>query len=52
MLKTIFDAYNEASQRLEDFMFEKILPVVFRVILFGMRLTLLWAVYLMFTEVL
>ena len=52
MLKTLFDTYNEASQRLEDFMFGKILPVVFRVMLFGMRLTLLWAVYLMFTEVL
>lgn len=51
MLKTIFDVYNEASQRLEDFMFDKILPVVFRVLLFGMRLTLLWAVYLMFTEI-
>ena len=52
MLKTIFDTYNDISQRLEDFMFDKILPVAFRVILFGMRLTLLWAVYLMFTEVL
>jgi len=51
MLKTIFNAYNEASQRLEDFMFDKILPVVFRSMLFGMRLTIIWAVYLIFTEV-
>ena len=51
MIKKLFDMYNEASQRLEDFIFEHILPVVFRVILFGMRLTLLWAMYLMFTEV-
>lgn len=49
MLKTIFDVYNETSQRLEDFMFEKILPVVFRVMLFGMRLTLVYAAYLLFT---
>jgi len=49
MLKTVFDIYNEASQRLEDFMFEKILPVVFRVMLFGMRLTLVYAAYLLFT---
>ena len=51
MLKTIFNAYNEASQRLEDFMFEYILPTVFKLMLFGMRLTLLWAVYLLLTEV-
>jgi len=52
MLKTIFDVYNNASQQLEDFMFEKILPIVFRILLFGMKLTLVWAVYLIFTEVL
>jgi hypothetical protein len=43
--------YNEASQRVEDFMFKHILPVVFKTMLFGMRLTLLWAVYLLLTEV-
>ena len=52
MLKTIFDLYNDVSQRLEDFMFEKILPVVFKILLFGMKLTLVWAAYLIFTEVL
>jgi len=52
MLKTIFDVYNNASQRLEDFMFKYIMPIVFRVILLGLRLTLIWAVYLIFTEVL
>ncbi len=51
-MKKLFDMYNEASQRLEDFMFEHILPVVFRLMLFGMRLTLLYALYLIFTEVL
>jgi len=45
MLKTIFDVYNDVSQRLEDFMFEKILPPFFRVLLFGMKLTLAWAFY-------
>jgi hypothetical protein len=49
MLKTIFNAYNEASQRLEDFMFEYILPVIFKGMLFGMRLTLVYAAYLLFT---
>ena len=43
--------YNEASQRVEDFMFEHILPIVFRIMLFGMKLTLYWAAYLMLTEV-
>jgi len=51
MMKKLFDMYNEASQRLEDFMFEHILPVVFKTMLFGMRLTLLWAFYLLLTEV-
>ena len=51
MMKKLFDMCNEVSQRLEDFMFEHILPVVFKTMLFGMRLTLLWAVYLLLTEV-
>jgi len=50
-MKKLFDMYNEASQRVEDFMFEYILPTVFRLMLFGMRLTLFWAVYMMLTEV-
>lgn len=50
-MKKLFDIYNEASQRVEDFMFEYILPTVFRLMLFGMRLTLLWATYLLLTEV-
>jgi len=50
-MKKLFDMYNEASQRVEDFMFKHILPVVFRILLFGMRLTLLWAIYLLLTEV-
>lgn len=50
-MKKLFDMYNEASQRVEDFMFEHILPIVFRIMLFGMKLTLYWAAYLMLTEV-
>ena len=50
-MKKLFDMYNEASQRLEDFMFEHILPVVFRLMLFGMKLTLFYALYLALTEV-
>jgi len=50
-MKKLFDMYNEASQRLEDFMFEYILPTVLKLMLFGMRLTLLWAFYLLLTEV-
>ena len=50
-MKKLFDMYNEASQRVEDFIFEYILPTVFRLMLFGMRLTLFWAVYMMLTEV-
>jgi len=50
-MKKLFNMYNEASQRVEDFMFEHILPIVFRIMLFGMKLTLYWAAYLMLTEV-
>ena len=50
-MKKLFDMYNEASQRVEDFMFEYILPTVFRLMLFGMRLTLFWAIYIALTEV-
>ena len=50
-MKKLFDMYNEASQRLEDFMFEHILPIVFRLMLFGMKLTLYYAAYLLLTEV-
>lgn len=50
-MKKLFDIYNEASQRVEDFMFKYILPTVFRLMLFGMRLTLFWAIYIALTEV-
>jgi len=45
MLKTLSDIYNETSQRLEEFLYKKILPPFFRVLLFGMKLTLAWAFY-------
>ena len=45
MLKTIFDLYNDVSQLLEEFLYKKILPPFFRVLLFGMKLTLAWAFY-------
>ena len=45
MLKTLSDMYNEASQRLEEFLYKNILPPFFRVLLFGMKLTLAWAFY-------
>jgi len=50
-MKKLFNIYNEVSQRVEDFMFEHILPIVFRIMLFGMRLTLFYALYLALTEV-
>ena len=45
MLQTLFDMYNETSQRLEDFLYKKVLPPFFKVLLFGMKLTLAWAFY-------
>ena len=45
MLQTLSDMYNEFSQRLEDFLYKKVLPPFFRVLLFGMKLTLAWAFY-------
>lgn len=50
-MKKLFDMYNEVSQRVEDFMFQHILPIVFRIMLFGMKLTLFYAFYLALTEV-
>ena len=45
MLQTLSDMYNEFSQRLEDFLYRKVLPPFFKVLLFGMKLTLAWAFY-------
>jgi len=45
MLKTLSDIYNEASQRLEGFLYKKILPPFFKGLLFGMKIVLAWAFY-------
>lgn len=45
MLKTLLNIYNEASQQLEDFLYKNVLPPFFKVLLFGMKLTLAWAFY-------
>jgi len=45
MLKILSDIYNDVSQRLEEFLYKKILPPFFRALLFGMKLVLAWAFY-------
>ena len=45
MLQTLSDMYNEASQRLEEFLYKKVLPPFFKLLLFSLKLTLAWAFY-------
>jgi len=37
--------YDTLIAKVEDFMFKKILPPLFKLMLFGMKLTLAWAFY-------
>jgi len=44
-MKQIIEVYNMIVSRIEDFMYRYILPPLFRVMIFGMKLTLIWAFY-------
>jgi hypothetical protein len=46
-MKRLFDIYTDLSQQLEDFVIMKVLPPIFKLMLFGMKLTLVWAFYLL-----
>lgn len=43
--KDIIQIYNTMVTEFENFMFTKVLPPIFRVMLFGMKITLIWAFY-------
>lgn len=46
-MKQLIEIYNDASQRLEDWMFKHFLPPMFKVIEIGMRFLLIYAFYLL-----
>lgn len=50
-MKQLFEAYNELAAKAEEIMYQYVLPPVFRVMLFGMKLTLIWAFYQTFKNV-
>jgi hypothetical protein len=49
-MKNLIEIYKESTTLIENFMFEKILPPLFRIMLFGMKITLIWAFYQMFVN--
>lgn len=50
-MKNLLEQYFNLKAKVEDFFFENILPIIFKTILFGLRITLIWAFYLIFTKV-
>jgi hypothetical protein len=44
-MKNLLEIYNELAQQAEDYTFKYIFPPFFRLMLFGMKLTLAWAFY-------
>ena len=45
MLETVFDIIENVKAGLETLLFNSVLPVVFKVMLIGMQITLAWAFY-------
>ena len=50
-MRQLIEAYNDASQRFEEWMFKNFLPPVFKTIEIGMRFLLLYAFYLLIKNV-
>ena len=46
-MRQLLEAYNEVAQQFEDFAFKHILPPVFKLIEVALKLTLLYAFYLL-----
>jgi len=46
MIKVI-EIYNDLAQQFEDWVFKYIIPPILKTILFGMKLTLFYAFYLL-----
>ena len=49
-MRQLLDFYNDAAQRFEDFTFKHIVPPVLKVIEVALRLTLLYAFYLLIAQ--
>ena len=47
-MRKFFDLYDELSQKLEDWVFENIVPPILKLINILLRFTLLYAFYLLF----
>lgn len=45
MLETLFDVIEDVKSRLETLLFNRVLPVLFKIMLIGMQITLAWAFY-------
>ena len=45
MLETVFDIIESVKASLETLLFNHVLPVLFKVMLIGMQITLAWAFY-------
>jgi hypothetical protein len=46
-MRQLIEAYNDAAQRFEDWVFKYALPPIFRTIEIGMRFLLIYAFYLL-----
>ena len=46
-MKQLLEMYNNAAQQFEDFAFKHIIPPTLKLIEIGLRLTLLYAFYLL-----
>jgi len=46
-MRQLIEAYNDAAQRFEDWMFRSALPPIFKTIEIGMRFLLIYAFYLL-----
>ena len=44
-MKQLIESYNMITGMITDFIYQYVLPPVFRVILFGLQITLAWAFY-------
>mgnify|MGYP001303366009 CR=1 FL=1 len=46
-MKQLIEAYNELTQRFEDWAFKHVVPPVLKIIEIGLRFTMLYAFYLL-----
>jgi len=46
-MRQLIEAYNDLAQRFEDWMFRYFVPPFLKFILFGLKIALFWAFYMM-----